>query len=218
MKLSSINNQLPIAREGLPYAGSLLAFCLVSFLYGLIIPAVIFLLLGLFTVWFFRDPERIPPDIENAVLAPADGTIIEISRMSDDRFLGTEAIKISIFMSLFNVHVNRAPFTGKIEEVRYCSGKFISANHEKASIENEHNALILKTEKGSRIAFVQIAGLVARRIVCWVHKEESLIRGQRFGLIRFGSRLDVFLPVSAEIEIKIKDKVSAGQSILGYLK
>jgi phosphatidylserine decarboxylase len=212
-----IENSLPVAREGLPFillpmtVGAGLSFTR-WWWFG-----VLFWIIGFFSAWFFRDPQRIPPDDESGVLSPADGVIIDITEMEDDQFLKQETFKISIFMSIFNVHVNRVPLSGVIEEVLYLPGKFFSANLDKASQENEHNAVVLRTMNGERIAFVQVAGLIARRIVCWVSTGDLVACGQRFGLIRFGSRLDVYLPRSCKIEVKPKQKVRAGQSILGHL-
>jgi len=206
-----------VAREGLPFILIPLIAGGVFILAGLKWPAYLFWAFGLFSVWFFRDPERIPPAEETAVLSPADGRIIDIKNTEENRFLGTKALKISIFMSIFNVHVNRVPLSGVIEDIKYFPGKFFSANLDKASGENEHNAIVLRTPGQERVAFVQIAGLVARRIACWISPDEEVIRGQRFGLIRFGSRLDVYLPPTTKLTVTLKAKVQAGQSILGYL-
>lgn len=214
---SRVENRLPVAREGLPFILIPLIVGGVFILAGLKWPAYLCWAFGLFSVWFFRDPERIPPAGETAVLSPADGTVIDIEETEENRFLGTKALKISIFMSIFNVHVNRAPLSGVIEDIKYSPGKFLSANLDKASRENEHNVIVLRTSGQERVAFVQIAGLVARRIACWISPDEEVIRGQRFGLIRFGSRLDVYLPPATKLEVKQKAKVRAGQSILGHL-
>jgi phosphatidylserine decarboxylase len=221
---SRINNKLPVAREGLPFI--LIPFCFgmglfLAYWFWAIGPALWIglpvLIFSLFSAWFFRDPERESPTDENAILSPADGVIVLVSEVDDVRFLKTKALKISVFMSVFNVHVNRAPISGLIERVEYYPGKFLSANLDKASIENEHNALILRKEDGTRIAFVQIAGLIARRIVCWAQSGDKVVKGQRFGLIRFGSRLDIYLPLLSDVSVKPGQKVRAGQTILGYL-
>jgi phosphatidylserine decarboxylase len=174
--------------------------------------------LTLFTVYFFRDPERGGAHPENSVLSPADGTILFVQTLlGSDNLLGEPATKISIFMSVFNVHVNRVPANGKISNIRYHPGRFFSANLDKASAQNEHNRITLQLEGSSRIVFVQIAGLIARRIACWVREGEEVRAGQRFGLIRFGSRLDVYLPGHARVVAGKGEKVKAGKSILGYL-
>ena len=170
-----------------------------------------------FVCSFFRDPDRYIPDKPDAVVSPADGKVIIAEKVEQNPFLDGEAIKISIFMNIFNVHVNRIPYSGRIEKIKYHPGKFFSANLDKASADNEHNALIVNTEGDKKICFVQIAGLVARRIICYVNEGEDVKKGQRFGLICFGSRLDVYLPPETNIAVSIGDPVSAGTSILGYL-
>lgn len=172
---------------------------------------------GFFALCFFRDPDRIPPAGDRAVLSPADGTVIKVEDVEADPFLGLKMRKISIFMSVFNVHVNRAPMSGKAGRIMYFPGKFFNASLDKASKDNEHNAIVLETETGEKIVFVQIAGLIARRIVCWLKPGDSMIRGQRIGLIRFGSRLDVYVPPESAVDVKVGRKVQAGRSILGYL-
>jgi phosphatidylserine decarboxylase len=164
---------------------------------------------------FFRDPDRIIPDQKGAVVSPADGKVIVTEIVDDSSFYVGRAMKISIFMSVFNVHVNRTPYGGLITETRYHPGKFFSANLEKASLQNEHNALFVETEDGKQLCVVQIAGLVARRIICYVGSGDRVHRGQRFGLICFGSRLDVYLPADIELKVARGDKVKAGTSILG---
>ena len=167
---------------------------------------------------FYRNPERIPPENENVILSPADGKIINISEITGDESRGIlHGIKVDIFMSVFNVHVNRIPIAGRISNIAYHSGKFLSANLDKASKENENNSITLETKKGQRIVFVQIAGLIARRIACWVKEGYDVEAGQRFGLIRFGSRLDIYLPVESKLLVDKGNKVKAGKTILGYL-
>lgn len=206
-----------MAREGLPFIFIPLAVGLVFAGYGWWLPAILFICFSLFSAWFFRDPERSASVEDSAVLSPADGVVIKLEEVDDQRFLKQRAVKISIFMSVFNVHVNRIPFSGSIEDIQYFPGKFVSANLDKASAENEHNAVILKTDNGAKIAFVQIAGLIARRIVCWISQGDRVTRGSRFGLIRFGSRLDVYLPTTTRTAVEIGQKVRAGQTVLGFL-
>jgi len=184
---------------------------------GFTVPAGIFFLFTLFVIYFFRDPERQIPLEEKAVLSPADGKVIRVEPCREERFLRGSAIKISVFMSLFSVHVNRIPLTGTIANSSYFPGKFFSANLDKASAANEQNALLIETAGGSRILTVQIAGLIARRIVCWVEKGDRVVRGQRFGLIRFGSRLDIYLPQETRVQAQPGQKAIGGQTILGYL-
>lgn len=170
-----------------------------------------------FTLYFFRDPDRWVTDAKDALVSPADGKVIVIKKIFDDKFVKAEVYKISVFMDVFNVHVNRAPFSGTVEEIIYTPGQFYSANTNRGALENETCAVILKTDNNRKLAFVQMAGLIARRIVCWAEKGDTLTKGERFGLIRFGSRVDLYLPVDTKIEVKIGDKIKAGESILGYL-
>ena len=178
--------------------------------------AIFFLLLTAFVVWFFRNPERDIPSDENSIVSPADGKVIVIGRVFDDRFLKTDALKISIFMNVFNVHVNRIPTSGKVLGVFYNPGKFFSADKDKASLENEQNALLIEAKNGKKFVVNQIAGLIARRIVCYAKPGDSIEKGRRFGMIRFGSRLDVYLPTDCKIDVIVGDKVKAGSSILAH--
>jgi len=176
-----------------------------------------FSLLTLFVISFFRDPERSIPPGEKAVLSPADGKIIKVEPCWEEHLLKGPTLKVSIFMSLFNVHVNRIPLTGRVIDISYQAGKFIRANLDKASTMNEQNALLMETPEGTRLLFVQIAGLIARRIVCWVKKGDAVERGCRFGMIRFGSRMDIYLPRDAQLQVRVGQKALAGQTILGHL-
>ena len=217
------NNSSPFAKEGYPFivfsAVWTVLFIAASWRFnstGLAIPAAFSLLLTLFVLYFFRDPARTPPADSSAVIAPADGTVIVVERVAETP-LGVEAMKISIFMSVFNVHVNRTPFDGKVLDTFHHQGKFFDARNGRASCENERNGIILEIAGGKRIAFVQIAGLIARRIISYPRIGDSLVRGERYGLIRFGSRVDVYLPVSAEPLVKLGDKTTAGETILARI-
>lgn len=175
--------------------------------------------LTLFTAYFFRDPERNIPGEPNAVLTPADGKVLKIEKLqSHNNPLGRRALKISIFMSVFNVHVNRIPAGGYISRIVYRPGKFFSANRDKASAYNENNSITLETSDARRIVLVQIAGFVARRIVCWIKEGDKLEAGQRLGLIRFGSRVDVYLPFDTQVAARPGQKVRAGQTVIGYFR
>jgi phosphatidylserine decarboxylase len=174
-------------------------------------------LLTLFVIFFFRDPDRVSPPGEKAILSPADGKVIQVQPCIEERFLKGPAIKVSVFMSLFNVHVNRNPLAGRVVDSLYSPGKFVRADLNQASASNEQNALLVENAEGERLLVVQIAGLIARRIVCWVKKGERVERGQRFGLIEFGSRLDIYLPESTVLQVRLGQKALAGQTILGYL-
>ena len=171
-----------------------------------------FWLWALFVLQFFRDPARVPPADADAVLAPADGRIVSVEQVRDP-YLEREALKISVFMNVFNVHSNRSPVDGVIKGRWYNRGSFVNADLDKASLENERNALWIATERGD-VTCVQIAGLVARRILCYVEEGDRLARGQRYGFIRFGSRVDVYLPPDARPEVGLGDKVSATTTIL----
>ena len=208
----------PIAVEGIPFVVIAGIITVLFYAAGLIIPAVLFTLVTLFVVWFFRNPERTVPPGDNNVISPADGKIIDIREVDEARILKKKMLKISIFMNLFNVHVNRSPCTCKVVDILYNPGKFVSANLDKASLENEQNAVVLETPAGEKIIFIQIAGLIARRIVCWLREGQYVKRGERFGLIRFGSRVDVYLPVGTDVSVSLGDKVKAGESILARMK
>jgi len=179
-------------------------------------PAAVCFLLTLFILYFFRNPERTPPEDKRAIVSPADGKVV-VAELVDDSPLGGRALKISIFMSVFSVHVNRVPFDGKVLDVLYNKGKFYDARDGRASCENERNAVVLEVAGGERIAFVQIAGLIARRIVCYPRIGDLLKRGERYGLIRFGSRLDVYLPVNVVPLVKLGEMAVAGETVLGKI-
>jgi phosphatidylserine decarboxylase len=201
-----------IAREGWPFLGIATAFAaLATFFMGAwSIPLWI---IALFVLQFFRDPARVIPQNPNAVLSPADGRIVVVEK-TQDPYAGREALKISVFMNVFNVHSNRAPVDGKIENMQYFPGKFVNADLDKASIENERNALTITAVNGQTVTCVQVAGLIARRILCYVKTGDMLMRGQRYGFIRFGSRVDVYLPLTAIPKVTVGDKVSATETIL----
>jgi phosphatidylserine decarboxylase len=213
-----INNRLPVAREGIPFIALGLFLAILFTLLGLDIFALLAGLLTLFIIFFFRDPARLSQVSNKTVLTPADGTVLRVQHFEDNENpLGEPSIKISVFMSLFNVHVNRVPIMGKISEIAYHSGTFFSANLDKASEKNEKNLITLQTGDGRKIVFVQIAGLIARRIECWIKEGDHVKTGQRFGLIRFGSRLDVYLPKDTRVTVQPRDKVKAGETALGHL-
>jgi phosphatidylserine decarboxylase len=205
-----------IAREGWPF---LTIAIVVAILVSTFVPGFIsFLtwLAALFVLQFFRDPPRDIPQGENLVLSPADGRVIKVER-TQDPYAQREAILVSVFMNVFNVHSNRSPVEGVIEKVQYFPGKFVNADLDKASLENERNAIVLKTAQGKTVTFVQVAGLIARRILCYVKAGDSLSRGQRYGFIRFGSRVDVYLPLEAKVKVSIGEKVSATSTVLAAL-
>lgn len=204
-----------LAREGWPYiVGSVVLALAITLRFGAW--SVPFWLLALFVIQFFRDPARIVPQMAGAVLSPADGRIVAVERTRDP-YAEREALKISVFMNVFNVHSNRSPVDGRITSLQYFPGKFVNADLDKASLENERNALVIQTPEGHTVTSVQVAGLIARRILCYVRIGDALTRGQRYGFIRFGSRVDVYLPPDAKPRVAIADKVSATSTILADL-
>jgi len=205
-----------IAREGWPYLSTLVIAAILLTVFCGIVWATPVWLLALFVLQFFRDPPRAIPQNPDAVLSPADGRIVAVERVNDP-YVNREAIKVSVFMNVFNVHSNRSPVDGTVQSVQYFPGKFVNADLDKASTENERNALWIKTADGQDITSVQVAGLIARRILCYVGEGDVLTRGQRYGFIRFGSRVDVYLPLTATVKVAIGDKVSATTTILASL-
>ena len=201
-----------LAREGWPFIGAALA---ASMLASYLLPAWWSLPLWLITVFvvqFFRDPPRALPERAGAIVAPADGRIVSIERCADP-YAQRDALKISVFMNVFNVHSNRAPVDGRVLSVNYFPGRFVNADLDKASLENERNALVIDCA-GQLVTTVQVAGLVARRVLCYVRAGDTLQRGQRFGFIRFGSRVDVYLPPQAQPAVSIGEKVHATSTVL----
>lgn len=206
-----------IAREGWLFVGIAVA---VSLLVGFWLGwgwSVPLWLAAIFILQFFRDPPREVPDAPGAVLSAADGRVVEVSR-AQDPYVKRDALKVSVFMNVFNVHSNRSPVDGVVKERWYFPGAFVNAALDKASLENERNALWLRTPEGHDVTCVQVAGLIARRILCYVGAGAELERGQRFGFIRFGSRVDHYLPLDAEVKAAIGDKVYAAESVLAWLK
>ena len=175
-------------------------------------------LLLFFTISFFRDPERKAPADPRAIVAPADGTIVEISTVHEPYFLSGEATMVAIFLSVFDVHVQRAPVDGEIEFVRYNKGKFLDARNMNASLENENRVIGIVTADGYRVTVRQIAGLIARRIVGWADAGAKLARGERLGMIKFGSRVELFLPPGTQIVAKVGDYAKGGETIIARRK
>jgi phosphatidylserine decarboxylase len=208
-----------LAREGWPFiaASFLVSIGTWYFLgFGVSLPLWV---ITIFVVQFFRDPPRAVPSIENAVLSPADGRIVKVEKCMDP-YAGREALLISVFMNVFNVHSNRASVDGTVRGVKYFPGLFVNADLDKASSENERNAVVIDAVIAGQqqtVTLVQVAGLIARRILCYVNPGESLHKGQRYGFIRFGSRVDVYLPLSATPLVAPGDKVSATSTVLATL-
>jgi len=205
-----------IAREGWPFLGAAVVVS-AGVTWWACWWSIPFWLLTLFILQFFRDPPREVPDDPRAVVSPADGRIVEVSRVQDP-YLKRDALKISVFMNVFNVHSNRSPVDGTVKESWYFPGAFVNAALDKASLENERNALWLRAASGADVTCVQVAGLIARRILCYVAPGAPLRRGERYGFIRFGSRVDVYLPLDAEPAAALGDKVYAAESVLAWLK
>ncbi len=208
---------LPVAAEGIPFILFAGFATLVFALLGFALPALSCLLLTAFVLFFFRDPVRVVPDRPGAVICPADGKVILAEEVEDARFLHQRALKISIFMNVFNVHVNRIPLGGLVERVWLSPGRFYSADKDKAALHNEFCAVTALLPDGQRYAVVQVAGLIARRIVCWAEPGDQVRAGQRFGLIRFGSRVDLYLPLSARVQVAKGEKVRCGETVLAVL-
>ncbi len=204
-----------IAREGWPFIAASVLFSLLLGLWSGW-AALPFWLVSLFVIQFFRDPGRLAPDAPDAVLSPADGRIVAVEE-AHDPYQDRAALKISVFMNVFNVHSNRIPLKGRVESIAYFPGRFFNAALDKASLENERNALVLRLPDDQRVTVVQIAGLVARRILCHVRPDEAVYAGQRYGFIRFGSRVDVYLPLHARPCVALGDRVKATRTQLASL-
>jgi phosphatidylserine decarboxylase len=205
-----------IAREGWPFLAIAAVIAVGLTATGMTFAAALAWIVFVFVLQFFRDPARVIPQAERVVVAPADGRVVKVEK-AHDPWLDREALKISVFMNVFNVHSNRSPVDGVVMNVWYHAGSFVNAALDKASLENERNAIHLATVRGQDVTCVQIAGLVARRILCYTKAGETLSRGQRYGFIRFGSRVDVYLSPDAIPKVAVGDKVRATETILAEL-
>jgi phosphatidylserine decarboxylase len=208
---------IPFAKEGIPFIGAAVGVTLLAGWLGWIIAAVGAAILTLFVSWFFRNPSRVIPRGSHLVLASGDGKVIAIEEEFESRFIKDRSIRVSIFLNVFDVHINRIPCEGVIEDVQYQPGLFLVASKPDATLRNEQNALMIRTVEGTKVLCVQVAGLIARRIVCWVSPKDRAVLGERFGLIRFGSRMDTFLPLGTTIKVAVGDRVKGGETILGEL-
>ncbi len=220
--LDSIKSVLvPIHKEGYRFIA---LFAIITLVMFWLLPDIfgwLGVLLTLFCTYFFRDPERVTPIREGLVISPADGVVSAIATVKVPPEAGLdddELLRVTVFMNVFNVHVNRAPVNGRIAKISYISGKFLNAELDKASEFNERQGLTIEMEDGTKIGFVQIAGLVARRIVKFVNEGDVMLAGQRFGLIRFGSRVDVYLPKGVEALVCVGQQAIAGETVLADLK
>jgi len=205
-----------LAREGWPFIAAALAVAVIVWAVAGFAWSVPLWLVAVFVIQFFRDPPRAVPTQPNAVLSPADGRIVKVEKVHDP-MTERDTLLISVFMNVFNVHSNRAPVDGTVERIQYSAGKFVNADLDKASSENERNAMVVRLADGDRIAVVQVAGLIARRILCYATVGQRLARGERYGFIRFGSRVDVYLPLTARPKVAVGDIVHATTTILAEL-
>ena len=211
------NYGIPVASEGWIFILPLVIVTVLFFILGWRYPGYTVLALTIFVLFFFRDPERVVPQGNNLVVSPADGRVVVVKDIFEPTYLTQDVKQISIFLSVFNVHVNRAPIGGKVDTVKYNPGKFHVASVDKASLDNEQTAMVI-TQGGRKVLVKQIAGLIARRIICYAKPGDSLAQGERYGLIRFGSRVDIFLPKDAEIKVKVGDRVKGARGVIGVLK
>lgn len=209
-------NQL-IVSEGYPFIALFGFITLVFAILGWVFLTLIFLFLTLFSTYFFRNPERVTPVGDNLLIAPADGKIIFVGDVHEERYFKEQVTKISIFMSVFNVHVNRVPCDGKVIDMYYNKGGFVNASYDKASESNEQSGILLERADSSKVLVVQIAGLIARRIVTYPVIGDLLQHGTRYGLIRFGSRVDLYFPKTADVTVTLGERTVAGETVLGTL-
>jgi phosphatidylserine decarboxylase len=211
------NRNQPIVQEGYPFIALFGFVTLVFALLGWTFFTLLLLALTLFTVYFFRNPERVVPAGEKLVVAPADGKVIFVGEVEEPRYFQERVTRVSIFMNVFSVHINRVPCDGKVVEMYYQKGEFINASLDKSAACNEQGGMLLETASGRRLLVVQIAGLVARRIVTYPVIGETLQRGLRYGLIRFGSRVDVYFPKGSDVQVTLGEQTVGGETILGTL-
>lgn len=209
--------KIPIAAEGLKLIILMIIFSACMFISGYNVIGAISLIITLFFIFFFRDPNRDVPHGDHIIVSPADGKIVSIKEIFENDYLHLNVKRISIFLSVFNVHINRIPIGGQVEHVQYNPGKFHIAALEKASLENEQTAIVI-SDRQTRILVKQIAGIIARRIACYVKPGDMVQKGARYGMIYFGSRTDIFLPKDAEIKVKLGDKVKGAKDLIAILK
>ena len=208
---------IPIAKEGVPFV---MGTAVPAALAGLLGCKKVSIALGVvagFTGWFFRNPSRTIPRGDDLILASGDGEVIAIQKEFEPRYIKDQSIRVSIFLNIFDVHINRMPCAGTVVDMAYQPGQFINASDPDATVHNEQNALMIETPSLRKVLCVQVAGLLARRIVCWVEPGEAAVPGERFGLIKFGSRMDTFFPANSRVRVRVGDRVKGGESILAEL-
>jgi phosphatidylserine decarboxylase len=208
---------VPFAKEGIPFIAVPAGVTLLKGWLGWPVVASVGAIATLFTAWFFRNPVRVTPQGTNLVVAPGDGKVIAVEEEFEPRYLKERSVRLTIFLNVFDVHINRMPCDGVIEDVQYQPGLFLVASKPEATLRNEQNAVMIKTREGIKVLCVQVAGLIARRIVCWVSPRDRAIRGERYGLIRFGSRMDTFVPIGTKLRVAVGERVKGGETILGEL-
>jgi phosphatidylserine decarboxylase len=208
---------VPFAKEGIPFIAVPAGVTLLTGWLGWPVVACVGAIATLFCAWFFRNPARVVPQGPKLVVAPGDGKVIAIEEEFEPRYLKERSVRLTIFLNVFDVHINRVPCDGTVEDVQYQPGLFLVASKPEATLRNEQNAMMIKTHEGMKVLCVQVAGLIARRIVCWVSPRDRAIRGERYGLIRFGSRMDTFLPMDTKLRVAVGERVKGGETILGEL-
>jgi len=208
---------VPFAKEGIPFIAAPAGVTLVTAWLGWPVVAFLGAVATAFSAWFFRNPARVVPQGANLVVAPGDGKVIAIEEEFEPRYLKERSLRVTIFLNVFDVHINRMPCDGVVEDVQYQPGLFLVASKPEATLRNEQNAVMIKTPEDIKVLCVQVAGLIARRIVCWSSPRDRAIRGERYGLIRFGSRMDTFLPLDTKLRVSLGERVKGGESILGEL-
>jgi phosphatidylserine decarboxylase len=208
---------VPFAKEGIPFIAVPAGVTLLTAWLGWPVVACGGAIATVFSAWFFRNPARVVPQGPKLVIAPGDGKVIAIEEEFEPRYLKERSVRVTIFLNVFDVHINRMPCDGVIEDVQYQPGLFLVASKPEATLRNEQNAVMIKTHEDIKVLCVQVAGLIARRIVCWVSPRDRAIRGERYGLIRFGSRMDTFLPMSTKLRVAVGERVKGGETILGEL-
>jgi len=211
------NYGIPVAAEGWPFILPLAAVTVLCFLFGWKHVGYVAFALLLFVLFFFRDPERTISGGKGIVVSPADGKVIVIKDIYEPDYLKQDVKQISIFLSVFNVHVNRTPIGGTVETVKYNPGKFLVASVDKASLDNEQTGMVISDGK-NKVLVKQIAGLIARRIVCYAKTGDTVKAGERYGLIRFGSRVDLFLPKNTDLMVKVGDRIKGARDVIGVIK